>query len=1785
MTDPYINLSAETNQRMDTTEDTMITSSESKNISEQLPISNVDEEDLADDEEDDEELIEEDDDMEDDFLDDDSEDGDVEVVIQQDEAPLESNIMDDRIVLPTTETFEKDDILSTHHEEEETITTITNDLIDENQNDDEIATTLETTETATTTGQEIPTTSSSSSANQSCFSALVSAFLKGKQNIVAEKEESLAKNIYSTALNFHSKGDFNTAIDYYNRLLNREFIANAVSEKVDEYAYFDIKSNVFLYLKFLALKNLGSAFMSIQKFLEASICLAKALAIDASDVSLWYDYAVSSITINDLSTARLALEQTLIINPNHHLATMQLLELLYIIGDVEECNILSKQILKYDPHNKAAQFIHSECNPNPFNLIFFSTSPLNDLTRKWTMFACPGVEQESPKLYRITLKELDWTNILTRVCSLYSNLLKQGQLDSIVKLVYERPSQISTDNAETTPLSADGESSQNGKRKRTFVEKLQTPSKFSKQMSGVAKDIFNIVTFSEHAKNDITYRNEKAENCVVTCDELPNINLHQMLEPVVVKPVLELMRILTEKLTRDCWTYKWPEVVVKGVCFSAFSLMKHKIELSFECKLCVAEILCGSYEKDTSTEINLSKARRIFSNMEAQLLSSRNSLNITPTNVIRLLWVRGVIDQHMGNSPSAKKWLDQCLTKFQEFSSQEILLPNCNKNNKINQDSIHRKLNEMSFNKKVDLMSKLVTQHQYFQALSNISREFLISLPSGARSTVKELLYKSLKHIDSLESISYDTLLHILHFLLADVTKQTIENVNLKPFKALLPKVVKKVSSTEDLNHDVAEIVAMKVLIILEVEFFVTRKDESDVLSLTYLVELFYYLATFQSNTKRKEYLQLIRKKLFPDMKKRIKPFLVFMLKEFYNLLKQVPEKSNEKTALLHEVSVSIYYLYGKFIPLTEHESLPKTAPFQGAQESIEKDKDTCLLLFNTIDEFLESRLEKTTKVRKQIPEVLAMICNAFNTLPEEAQSAKLEITRVIDDETVDLDNPITIPTVLFNDNVKVLYEKCFYFLSVYKNKSITTENIFDVADEYSECVYLLRKSVCCKPMDFSYWDALSEKYWKILQFMFAVADSPAIRESFQFKEASVRANIGLPEEVSSFKSDLESIIFKCLHCLQVCLQLASKNDEVYSINLKLGQLLFDMLDCTKILDGQLSLLENRKKSYFANHCFQYLESAAKIDKRDSQILFLMARIREKFHAPSSEYLPLYLSALKATPPRNPRMENIYFYYVLSLLNILQDDQNNNIEEKYLYQIDVDTSAIITAPDVKCPIINNLPINNPSTNLKIWTSLLSGVQDVLKLFPSSFRYAYLVAKILKSKQGPWASKKAAEEVLASVISKKENKQMPPTIEFHSKYEFGPTIEKRHQREWKASTLSLFLEILASNRNIEYLLFIIYWLKHNLLERDKHLFSLYPEVLYYASKTLTSIHTEKPSQDLIPYAVPIYCYISDLANKDQQLANAHGAIKTLLEKHPKTKDLMTSKQAEKKLREFYEKEYLVDIVKFKKVEKKDDKESKSEKKKEKKTKDKTESKTKKDMKKEDKKKEGKTKKKDKTESKDKTPEKKKKKSKNEKKSEVASSSSSTTSTTTTTTIEQIQFHMETPTKKKKKNQDEKSSSVMTATNNTLISTPPSKSQSNNSNHTTPPGKGLIFHHFQPQASSTQKSSLSSKKPSPSSSSGLKSLVETSFSLPLGLFPPQPSSTRLGSDIASSSSVISGESLPIAPITSASSASNNKSHLSQILSPPRKEPSKSSATSPEKSSFVSEDVIIVSDSDSE
>ncbi|EFC42940.1 predicted protein [Naegleria gruberi] len=311
------------------------------------------------------------------------------------------------------------------------------DLLNEEQTD--LQKDNEETEVETETNQPQTETKSLSLAAQ------VAVYLKGTQNIVVEKEESIAKSIYCTALSYHSKRDYDRAIDYYFKVLKREFVDQALVDPLQK-EFFEIKQNTFIYLKYLSLKNLGAIFLAKKNYSDASISLAKALTIEDKDTSLWYDYGVACFKNNDHAAAKLALEKTIILNPNHYPAFNLLLELSYIVGDIEGCDSVSKDILKLSSDHKVANFVQKEIHPSPYHLLFFQNTALsNSLYKGWCNYCIPEDEKDETHKCLVKISELDWKFICTKLLKIYAYM----KSDCEILIMYEEKDIIAETN-ETT---------------------------------------------------------------------------------------------------------------------------------------------------------------------------------------------------------------------------------------------------------------------------------------------------------------------------------------------------------------------------------------------------------------------------------------------------------------------------------------------------------------------------------------------------------------------------------------------------------------------------------------------------------------------------------------------------------------------------------------------------------------------------------------------------------------------------------------------------------------------------------------------------------------------------------------------------------------------------------------------------------------------------------------------------------------------------------------------------------------------------------------------------------------------------------------------------------------------------------------------------------------------------------------------------------------------------------------------------------------------------------------
>lgn len=238
---------------------------------------------------------------------------------------------------------------------------------------------------------------------------------------------------------------------------------------------------------------------------------------------------------------------------------------------------------------------------------------------------------------------------------------------------------------------------------------------------------------------------------------------------------------------------------------------------------------------------------------------------------------------------------------------------------------------------------------------------------------------------------------------------------------------------------------------------------------------------------------------------------------------------------------------------------------------------------------------------------------------------------------------------------------------------------------------------------------------------------------------------------------------------------------------------------------------------------------------------------------------------------------------------------------------------------------------------------------------------------------------------------------------NSKYLINKTSKekKRFHREGKLFVVKSFLEVVTRKMAMDSFMDLIHWMIHELLEKDKHLSICFPDILSNAINVLFKLIEEKPSENHLKYAIPLYFAISKVRknksslNNNQNLIEHKIRIREYLSKHPSTSScVVTEKGTKKNLNALYQKEYFVDLVKFKNIEReepkekkkdkekkdKKDKKDKKEKKSEKKDKKDKENKEKKDKKE---KKKDKSEKKEKTESKDKKTDKKEKKEKKEK----------------------------------------------------------------------------------------------------------------------------------------------------------------------------------------------------------
>ncbi|XP_068690505.1 calcineurin-binding protein cabin-1-like [Montipora foliosa] len=128
------------------------------------------------------------------------------------------------------------------------------------------------------------------------------------QESVKQAKESEALELYNKGLALQQKGDYTASEEAYNQLLNSALVKEA--PPVDDDAGLTEAGHV---LKYSAFKNLASLAEKREQWEKSIDAYLQAVALDDSDVTVWYHLGVVAMKTFDLCLARHSFEEVLII--------------------------------------------------------------------------------------------------------------------------------------------------------------------------------------------------------------------------------------------------------------------------------------------------------------------------------------------------------------------------------------------------------------------------------------------------------------------------------------------------------------------------------------------------------------------------------------------------------------------------------------------------------------------------------------------------------------------------------------------------------------------------------------------------------------------------------------------------------------------------------------------------------------------------------------------------------------------------------------------------------------------------------------------------------------------------------------------------------------------------------------------------------------------------------------------------------------------------------------------------------------------------------------------------------------------------------------------------------------------------------------------------------------------------------------------------------------------------------------------------------------------------------
>ncbi|KAJ7387336.1 Calcineurin-binding protein cabin-1 [Desmophyllum pertusum] len=163
------------------------------------------------------------------------------------------------------------------------------------------------------------------------------------QESVKQAKESEALELYNKGLALQQKGDYAASEEAYNQLLNSALVKEAPPPEDD--AGLVEAGHV---LKYSAYKNLASLAEKREQWEKSIDAYLQAVALDDSDVTVWYHLGVVALKTFDLCLARHSFEEGLKCNSKHWPCLDLLCTVLYAVGDYYTCLVMISKALERD---------------------------------------------------------------------------------------------------------------------------------------------------------------------------------------------------------------------------------------------------------------------------------------------------------------------------------------------------------------------------------------------------------------------------------------------------------------------------------------------------------------------------------------------------------------------------------------------------------------------------------------------------------------------------------------------------------------------------------------------------------------------------------------------------------------------------------------------------------------------------------------------------------------------------------------------------------------------------------------------------------------------------------------------------------------------------------------------------------------------------------------------------------------------------------------------------------------------------------------------------------------------------------------------------------------------------------------------------------------------------------------------------------------------------------------------------------------------------------------------